>query len=238
MKLNNKFWNKISLNKSIFGNNGPPRKRLSPPQACGGLRGEEDIILPPYSQLPIPIDIFQNLDKDSILLSRELLKNKGGIYSFVNTVNGKRYIGSAKDLYLRLIEHLNNIALQEAFEKYGQDKFHFVIYEYFSYVDKTTSHKLLTDLETSYINKFDFDTLYNFKALATSMLGYKHTEEEKWLEDKDNHPMFGKTHTEEALELISKPGKLNPMYGKNHSEETKVIMSERKNKYPFLPASF
>jgi hypothetical protein len=31
---------------------------------------------------------------------------------------------------------------------------------------------------------------------------------------KTHHPMFGKTHTKEALALISKPGELNPMFGK------------------------
>jgi predicted GIY-YIG superfamily endonuclease len=33
-------------------------------------------------------------------------KNFRGIYSFLNKVNGKQYIGSAKDLSLRLNEHL------------------------------------------------------------------------------------------------------------------------------------
>lgn len=72
---------------------------------------------------------------------------------------------------------------------------------------------------------------------ATSLTGYKHTEEAKlkmkdWYKDKNNHPMFGKTHREETLPLISKPGKLNPMFGKKHSELTKIKMSEKKNKYP------
>lgn len=31
-----------------------------------------------------------------------------GIYSFLNKVNGKQYIASAKDLYLRLNEHISN----------------------------------------------------------------------------------------------------------------------------------
>ena len=44
--------------------------------------------------------------------------------------------------------------------------------------------------------------------------------------------MFGKTHTEEVLALISKPGELNPMFGRKHREGTKAIMSEKKNKYP------
>ena len=91
-------------------------------------------------------------------------------------------------------------------------------------------------METSYIKKFNFDTLYNFKANATSSLGYKHTEEARlkmieYYKDKENHPMFGKTHTKKALALISKPGELNPMFGRKHSEVTKSILSERKNKY-------
>ena len=130
----------------------------------------------------------------------------------------------------------SNVALQKAFTKYGLDKFEFCIYEYFTYESKIISQKALTDLETSYINKFNFDTLYNFKVTATSSLGYKHTEHARlkmteFYKDKDNHPMFGKTHTKEALALISKPGKLNPMFGRKHTEATKAAMSEKKNKY-------
>lgn len=69
------------------------------------------------------------------------------------------------------------------------------------------------------------------------MLGYKHTEEAiekmiKRFENKENHPMYGKTHTKEALTLISKPGVLNPMYGKTHKESTIKTRSEKMNKYP------
>ena len=54
---------------------------------------------------PVPILTINNLDnKDCIKSSRILLKDKGGIYSFINTVNGNQYIGSAKDFYLRLNE--------------------------------------------------------------------------------------------------------------------------------------
>ena len=54
------------------------------------------------------------------------------------------------------------------------------------------------------------------------MLGHKHTDEAKLkllrrYEDKNSHPMLGKTHTIEARSLISKPGALNPMFGKKHS---------------------
>jgi len=183
---------------------------------------------------PIPILTINNLNNaDCIKSYRRLLKNKGGIYSFINTVNSNQYIGSAKDFYLRLNEHLgnkkSNLALQKSFAKYGLDKFNFCIYEYFSYETKIISSKALTDLETYYITKFNFSTLYNFKANATSSLGYKHTEEARlkmveYYKNKENHPMFGKTHTKEALGLISKPGELNPMFGKKHGEATRALL--------------
>lgn len=152
-------------------------------------------------------------------------------------INGKQYIGSAKDFYIRLNEHLNNkksnTSLQSAFNKHVLNKFNWVIYEYFTYESKIISNKTLTQLETNYIKSFDFTTLYNFKNEATSMLGYKHTDEaiknmiERY-KDKNNHPMYGKKHSEETLKLISKPGELNPMYGKKHSEGSKKIMSVKK----------
>jgi group I intron endonuclease len=74
----------------------------------------------------------------------------------VNTVNDKRYIGSAKDFFIRLNEHLkdknnSNAALQKAFVKYGFAKFKFCIYEYFSCESRIISHKSLTELDTSYL---------------------------------------------------------------------------------------
>lgn len=101
--------------------------------------------------------------------------------------------------------------MQKAFVKYGIDKFKLYIYEYFTYESKIISHKSLTELETSYILKFDFNTLYNFSSMAHNNQGYKHTEESKL--------------------KISKPGSKNPMYGKSHTENTKAKMSEKKNKY-------
>ena len=194
---------------------------------------------------PIPIISLGNLnDANSIKSYCELLKGKGGIYSFVNTLNNKRYIGSAKDLYIRLNEHIrnkkSNTALQKAFEKYGLENFNFCIYGaklHFTYESKVMSHKSLTDLETSYLERFHIDTLYNFTTSAISITGYKHTDEAKSkmikrYENKDKHPMYGKNHTKEALALISKPGELNPMFGRKHSEVTKDKISNKLSKYP------
>lgn len=151
--------------------------------------------------------------KDETLIKslRNVLTNKGRIYYFINTTNGNQYIGSAKDFYIRLNEHLNNrksnIILQKAFNKYGLENFNWIIYEYFSYGTKILSGEDLTKLETSYIKYFDFYTLYNMKREASSMLGYKHTDAaiQKMIQrfkDSTNHPMFGKKHKEETKELM------------------------------------
>lgn len=133
-----------------------------------------------FSPLPTPIKVFKSLGDNRVVLSyREVLKDQGGVYCFINTLNGKLYIGSAKDLYLRLVEHLSNrksnIALQNAILKYGLESFNYGVLEYFTYDSKATSHKALTDLETSYIQKYPFYRLYNFMRTATSSAGYKHT---------------------------------------------------------------
>jgi predicted GIY-YIG superfamily endonuclease len=70
--------------------------------------------------------------------------------------NGKQYIGSAKDLYLRLNEHLScgarkksNSALQSAIFKYSLNTLAFVYMNIFLRAEqenKQTSDKLLTDL--------------------------------------------------------------------------------------------
>ncbi len=65
---------------------------------------------------------------------------------------------------------------------------------------------------------------------ATSLAGYKHTDEAKLellkiFKDKSNHPK-GKSHKYSTRQLISKLGQLNPMFGKQHSEITKEKISD------------
>nr|QJS52068.1 putative GIY-IYG homing endonuclease [Stigeoclonium helveticum] len=118
----------------------------------------------------IRVKVFNNLNNSVCLQSYHTeLKNKKGIYSFYNKINNKQYIGSSVDLYKRMIEHImgikSNIAFQKAMNKYGLKNFYFYIYEFYSNGNNIT----LVDLETQYIQKFDFKTLYNFKKTATSL---------------------------------------------------------------------
>ena len=63
----------------------------------------------------------------------------------------------------------SNIALQNAILKYGLDKFNLGVFEDLTYDNKLVSHNALIDLETSYIEKYSFDSLYYFKGTATSL---------------------------------------------------------------------
>lgn len=70
---------------------------------------------------PIPILVINDLlvldDKHYVNSYKEIIKNKAGIYSFINIINGNQCIGSAKDLYLRLNEHLNNRKSNSSLQK-------------------------------------------------------------------------------------------------------------------------
>lgn len=178
-------------------------------------------------------------DQAKVKSYREELKGKSGVYAFINTINGKQYIGSAKDFSIRLSEHLgarkSNIHLQRAISVYGKENFHFVIYAYAPYI--------LPDillLENEFIQKFLFDQLYNQAPNATSMLGYRHSDNtkakmsERMIDPSYNpmagktgeaHPMFGKKG--ELSHMFGKNGPLNPFYGQKHSSATLELFSAR-----------
>lgn len=65
----------------------------------------------------------------------------------------------------------SNIRLQRAINKYGLNNFYYIIYEFYILKDKI----LLTDFEIIYISYFNFGSLYNFKIIGQSILGYKHS---------------------------------------------------------------
>jgi group I intron endonuclease len=78
-----------------------------------------------------------------------------GIYSILNLINGKQYIGQTTDLKKRENDHFrhlrynkhHNYHLQNAFNEYGEENFDFIIITY-------CSEEELNDLEQYYIAKF------------------------------------------------------------------------------------
>ena len=102
------------------------------------------------------------------------IKNKSGIYSFLNLVNGKRYVGSSVDLYNRLHEHVHNLKnnkahnahFQNAWNKYGEDSFRFMI------VEVIDDCEIVLTREQYWIDYFEFDNLYNINPRATGGLQF------------------------------------------------------------------
>jgi group I intron endonuclease len=186
------------------------------------------------SAVLLPLKTYTEFSRFEIYKSE--LNNIGGVYGFVNLIDGKQYIGSSFNLYERMTDHIkgvsSNIRLKRSIYKYGLENFHFLIYYY-----HTDPSVTLTDVETEVIKSFPFEDLYNFKKEASSSLGYKHTAEaiqkmKKRLADKTKHPMYGKKHTLDSLKAISKPGKLNPIFNKKHTSEAKKQISDALSKRP------
>lgn len=83
---------------------------------------------------------------------------ESGIYQIVNTINGKKYVGSSKNLEKRRSQHFNqlkrgchhNTHLQRSYDKHGADSFVFDILEYVHY-------KFLKEVEQNYIDQGEYD---------------------------------------------------------------------------------
>ena len=137
--------------------------------------------------------------------------NYSGIYLIINLQNNKFYVGSAKKLNSRKMQHLNllrknkhaNTYLQNSYNKNGEENFTFVV------IEKVEDENKLTEREQYWIDTLDAtnkEIAYNICPTANSMLGYK--------------------HSEDTINKLKKyEGELSPFYGKHHTEETKNKIS-------------
>ncbi len=132
-----------------------------------------------------------------------------GVYIITNVVTGDRYIGSSKNIYVRIRVHWNQLRkgkhhnhfMQCSWNKYGEDAFQYCILE----LTECTKAALL-NCEQYYI-----DTLkpeFNANPIAATQLGFKQSEETK--------KKISEGHK----------GNLNGMSGKSHSSETKAKMTQ------------
>jgi group I intron endonuclease len=108
----------------------------------------------------IPLKTYKNLSFPEKFRSE--LHRVGGVYGLINTYDSKKikqYIGSSKDLYQRLMDHLkgrdfnSRLLRRRSIKKYGISNFEFVIY-YFD-IDP---YVILTDIlrRNSIYKKFSF----------------------------------------------------------------------------------
>lgn len=98
-----------------------------------------------------------------------------GVYKIVNKVNSKFYIGSTADsfnkrwclhlFHLRNNKHKNS-HLQYSWNKHGEDCFEFII------IEECDNKDMVLDREQYYIDREDFEKLYNINPYATGGLQF------------------------------------------------------------------
>ena len=101
------------------------------------------------------------------------LERGSGVYAIVNSLDNKKYIGSTGDLRKRFRQHYAalvkgdhaNIHLQRAVDKYGIDKFYFIVLERCENIQET-----LLLIEQKYIDELGD---YNICSIARKTTGIK-----------------------------------------------------------------
>ena len=171
---------------------------------------------------------------------------KSGIYSILNIVNNKVYIGSAVNLKKRINSHRyslyrnrhRNSHLQFDWNKYKENSFKFDILEKVKNKNLLVKEQYWMDHYRCYISKFG----YNICLVAGNTLGIKHSEETK---KKMKGKIFsnehkrrmsesrkGYRHTDEVKRKISEANKGNKNFlNHKHTDETKRRLSEANKKH-------
>jgi len=152
----------------------------------------------------------------------------GTIYVIENKANGKRYIGSTTNLRQRWRRHRTDLRggyhgnphLQNAWLRYGEEAFAFVILE------ENIPDSRLIEQEQYWMDEYKQDgEVYNFgSAVEHSMKGRSPSEETRC---KLSKAARGRKHSAETRRKLSeaRQGKKNPFYGRTHSVETCRRMS-------------
>jgi len=147
-------------------------------------------------------------------LIRKDNNEKIGVYSWLNKVNGKFYIGSGDPLYLRISDYFQNwyilyrpnLQIVKAISKYGIKNFSLVILEY-------SNSKNLILCEQKWIDLLKPE--YNLSLIARNIKGYKHF-------------IKGKNKIQETKEIINDYDKWNNyfIYHKNKKSLVSKIKVE------------
>jgi group I intron endonuclease len=145
-----------------------------------------------------------------------------GIYSITNTINGKKYIGSAINInrrwsehrkFLRKGNHKNN-HLQSSWNKHGECCFLFEI------IEDVPDASLLLNKEQYWIDYFkELIDIYNLNMIANSFYGRHHSDETKKKISETKKAQKRKTcHSPEARKAISEAtrGKKRQPLSKEH----------------------
>jgi group I intron endonuclease len=168
-------------------------------------------------------------------------QKNSGIYKIIHKDSGKYYVGRSSNLKKRLKEHLymltnnnhHNDFLQNAWNKYGNDAFEFIISEY---VENNMS--LLKEYEQKYLDIIKNDRLNginnSYNCDENSEFGGPMSEQSRLKISTANRNRIWKDESRKKLSILNK-GKNNKMYGtigpnrdKKLSNETRLKISKSK----------
>lgn len=155
---------------------------------------------------------------------------KIGVYEIKNIINGKRYIGSTKDIDKRFKQHkvnLNNgshlcLPLQRSWNKYGSDNF-----EFNTLVTCETEEDSRV-IEQEYLDK-EFDELYNLSKTSAGGDNISYHPNRSEIVKKIRNGVvqrYANMSKEEKIEKHGKFGSTNGMFGRHHTEETIKKLSD------------
>ena len=132
--------------------------------------------------------LYKNLHLvDTQLKIKDENRNKSAIYCVFNSLNSKKYVGSASTnrINTRFRNHCihgtGSNLLKKAIDKHGLHNFYFIILEYYPGLvlkeNLKKAHLSLLKLENHYLNSLSPE--YNLLNDATSSLGLKHSDSTK-----------------------------------------------------------
>lgn len=165
----------------------------------------------------------------------------GGIYCIINIHNGRTYVGSAINIYIRWHSHVTklkindhgNVYLQAAYNKYG---FAGLV---FSVIEKVEDKTKLVEREQFYMEKFKsiVPNGYNILPTAGSRLGAKASEETKAKLSKARQTRVTKDETRIKI-LIAHTNRIMTLEHKeNLSKAAKGVPKSEKHKASLKIAS-
>lgn len=169
-----------------------------------------------------------------IFINEEEYKNRIGIYSIVNNINGYTYIGQTRQSFHRRYLHHrwklrsgthDNQHLQNAWNLYGEDAFSFIVIEVVDNID------LIDDFEIKYIDIYrDMNLCYNIIDGGGGRSGVHLTEEHKRkIGDKNRINMLGRKASEETKRKMSecRKGKANKTKNTVLNEDIVFVIKSR-----------
>lgn len=175
-----------------------------------------------------PLNNFEMFFDNVLASKRDIYKNlkdKSGVYIFINKNTKDHYIGSSVNLSKRMAAHFyharsnkkTSIIFYRAMRKYGLENFSLGILE-FCTSDVTDCSKL----EQKWIDLYQ--PKYNMLKEARSSTGFSHSVETisnlKQMFSKENHPKWGSSNSAETRQAIS--NSLKTFY-KTHSSPFKGL---------------